>query len=138
MSRISDTLPRKTIIALLFKLARIDGKLTDQEVQFIFDTAKRLGLTSGEVELIQYQPEQYPLDPPTREVDRMTILYNLLFLMKIDHQISSEEEDMVLGVAIRLGIRPELAKELIQVMHTYAKRKIPAHEMLDRVRKYMN
>lgn len=128
----------KSLVALLFQLARVDGELAEQEIRFIFDTGKRIGLSSGDIELIQYHPKDYSISIPKAEEERMVILYSMLFMMKIDNSISSAEEDMIRGVALRLGIRPQMTTYFIELMHQYVADEVPITLLLDEIKKYMN
>lgn len=133
-----NTQDPQSIIALLFRAARVDGELADQEIRFIFDVGKRLGLPSGTIEQLQYQAEKYTLTIPKNEEERMVILYQLLFMLKIDNVIRDEEQKLYHAVALRLGIRPALSAALLAVASRHLTTPIPISEMLPLIKQYMN
>lgn len=128
----------EAIIALLFRAARADGEFADQEIRFIFDVGKRLGVPSGTIERLQYQAENYALTIPKNEEERMVILYHLLFMLKIDNVIPDEEQKLYHEVALRLGIRPALSTALLAVAKHHLTTPIPVGEIIPLIKQYMN
>lgn len=135
----SETLDQKqTHILTLLMLAEVDGRDHENERLFINSVARRLGMTEADVEDIDKHPERLTFSLPTSEVDRMTVLYDLLFLMKIDGEVAEEEVELVRELGMRLGFRIGMINEFIQVMADSIGKEVPANALLDIVRKYMN
>ncbi|MEN8251545.1 MAG: hypothetical protein ABFS32_21655 [Bacteroidota bacterium] len=135
----SETLDQKqTHILTLLMLAEVDGRDHENERLFINSVARRLGMTEADVEDIDKHPERLTFSLPTSEVDRMTVLYDLLFLMKIDGDVAEEEVELVRELGMRLGFRIGMINEFIQVMADSIGKEVPANALLDIVRKYMN
>lgn len=126
------------IIQLLFEMAQADDRLDERETRFIFDIGKRLDLDDATIEGIIGSKGKYPLEPPKSDEGRMTVLYYLLFQMKIDGKVSEEEKDLVRKVGLRLGFRGELTDELIEIIQDHVAREVPVDVMLNAIRKYLN
>ena len=95
-------------------------------------------MTKADVEEIDEHPERLTFSLPTSEVDRMTVLYDLLFLMKIDGDVADEEVKLVRELGMRLGFRIGMVNEFIQTISQYVGREVPDEALLNIIRKYMN
>jgi uncharacterized tellurite resistance protein B-like protein len=133
-----DLAQRKSIIALLFKLAKSDDSVSNIEKLYLRDIANSIGIDSLSIDEIIQNPEAYPLKVPLNERERMTILYYLLFMMRIDGRIEKGEEKLIYTASFRLGFNEKLTEDLIGVMKTYLNKEIPPDLMLTLVKKYLN
>ncbi|NNE28603.1 MAG: hypothetical protein HKN16_03150 [Saprospiraceae bacterium] len=133
-----DAERNRSVIALLCEMARADKEQSRIEEKYIEHVAEQLGVVPEEVNLIKTKPEQFPFKPPSAEKERMTILYYLLFTMRVDRKIRQKEEDMAHSIGIRLGINPALTQDLIRVMKYNDGKEIPENAMLDQIKKYLN
>ena len=129
---------KQTHILTLLMMAEADGRDHDNEVRFINNVAGRLGMSESDVQEIDKHPERLTFSLPETEVDRMTMLYDLLFLMKIDGDVAEEEKELVRELGVRLGFRISMIEEFIQTMSKYIGQVVPPNAMLDIIRKYMN
>ncbi len=129
---------KKSLLALFIQLAKADQNVDDTEELFIEAMRNRLGISKDEMGEIWQHAENFTFDPPQLEKHRMTILYQILYLTKIDGVVTSEEEEFVRKVGFKLGIHPNLTEELIDVIKKYLDKDLPTEELLGRVKKYMN
>ncbi len=129
---------RKSIIAILYQMAKSDNFVSNIELVYLNKVAKSIGLNPIDVEEVIDHPEDFPLTAPTDEGERMTILYYLLFMMRVDGVIESREEKLVHEAGFRLGFSENLIADLIRVMKTYLNKEIPPEVMLEQIRKYLN
>ena len=102
------------------------------------DIANSIGIDSLSIDEIIQNPEAYPLKVPLNERERMTILYYLLFMMRVDGRIEKGEEKLIYTASFRLGFNEKLTEDLIGVMKTYLNKEIPPDLMLTLVKKYLN
>ena len=128
----------KAVLAILITMSQVDQQVDQIEKQFILDVSRQLGLSLDEVETIREQPETFILRPPKSEQDRMTILYYLLFTMRVDGQIKPKEEELCHKVGFRLGFNNLMIDDLIQVMKDHPKGEVPPEKMLNEIKKYLN
>ncbi len=129
---------KRAIIALLIKLKDVDLKETSAENGYIMHVALQLGLSEEDVYEIHLRKDKYPLKPPTEEKDRVMILYYFLFFMNADGFIDIEEERLVKTFGFKLGFRPELTDDLINVLKEYANQSVPPDKLLDKIKAYLN
>ena len=128
----------RSIVALLVDMARSDLFSAPIEFQYIFGIAEQLGVSRLEVEDVRDNPKNFPFDPPPTEQERMTILYYLLFTMRVDGEIKPSEENYLHDISLKLGMNPLLTEDLIRVMKSYANESVPPSAMLEQVKKYLN
>lgn len=133
-----DIEQRKSIIALLFKLAKSDNSVSNIEKLYLRDIASSIGVDSFSIDEILENPEKYPMKSPLDERERMTILYYLLFMMRVDGRIEKGEEKLIYEAGFRLGFNEKLTEDLIGVMKTYLNKEIPPDVMLTHIKKYLN
>ena len=135
----AETLNQKqTHILTLLMMAEADGRDHENEIRFINNVAGRLEMSNSDVQEIDKHPERLTFSLPDTEADRMTMLYDLLFLMKIDGDVAEEEKDLVRELGVRLGVRISMIEEFIQTISKYIGREVPDDALLDIIRKYMN
>jgi hypothetical protein len=135
----AETLDQKqTHILTLLMLAEADNRDHVNEIRFINNVARRIGLGESDVQEIDKHPERLTFSLPESEEDRMTVLYDLLFLMKIDGNVAEEEKELVRELGVRLGFRISMVEEFIQTIAKYVGQQVPANALLDIIRKYMN
>jgi uncharacterized tellurite resistance protein B-like protein len=129
---------KKSLLALFVQLAKADNDIDENEKQFIEDIREKLDIPKEDLKSIWEDHNQFPMDPPQSERHRMTILYQLLYLTKIDGVVTQEEEEFVHHVALRLGISGQLTQELIEVVKNHIGSEIKPDDLLDVIKKYMS
>lgn len=134
----SDAEQRKSHILNLVLLAQADGKWHENEKRFIADVARRIGLTDQEHEELLFNPDSVKFVVAQSEEERVTLLYDLLFMMKMDGGVSPAEETICLEIGLRMGFNPLMIQEMINVMKTYLFKRVPDDSLINILRKYLN
>ncbi len=129
---------RKALLAILVQIQNIDSDRSSRETSYIEYVAKELGLIPSQIEEIVENPEAFPMIPPAKESQRMTLLYYMLFFMNVDGRVTKEEEQIVKKWGFQLGFRPELTSELVDLIKQHINQKLPPEKMLDKIRTYLN
>lgn len=129
---------KQTHILTLLMLAEADDVDHENEIRFINNVAVRIGLSAADVIEIDKHPERLTFSLPETEKDRMTVLFDLLFLMKIDGNVAEEEKELVRELGVRLGFRISMIEDFIKVMSNNIGKEVPVNILLDIIRKYMN
>jgi len=129
---------KKYIISLLVKQALSDDEFSLVEKKYLKHVGTNLELSDVDLAAIIHHPDKYIISPPPDELKRLTILYYLLFMMKVDQNISVEEERLCYKIGLRLGFREELVTNLIKVMKDYLNEKIPPTAMIEKVKPFLN
>ena len=135
----AETLNQKqTHILTLLMLAEADDSDHQNELRFINNVAGRIGLSELDVQEIDKHPERLTFSLPDSEADKMAVLYDLLFLMKIDGDVADEEKELVRELGVWLGFRISMVEEFIQTIAKHVGQPVPPNALLDIIRKYMN
>ncbi len=129
---------KKSILALLFKLMGADNDEHPKELMYIMHISDRLGLTDDDLKDVSFRMDEYKLIPPQEEADRIKVLYYLLFLMKADGVVQPEEEEFIARFGMKLGFRPDMVHDLIQVLKKYLDSPVPPEELFDKIKTYLN
>ena len=127
-----------THIFILLMLAEADDEEHPNEARFIRNVAGRLGMSISDVERIDANPTDLTFQLPKTPADRMTLMYDMLWLMKIDGSVVQDERNLVVEIGLRLGFREEMINELIDTIAQYIGRPVPPNALLDIIRKYSN
>lgn len=134
----SDFELSKNLIALLFKLSHEDQGTAVIERSYIEYVANQLGVEEYQLSEIEANYLNYEMQIPDNEMQRMTILYYLLFLIKIDENVSENEVKLVKEFGFKLGFRSRLVDELTTLMKEYVGKTVPQEAMLEKIKKYHN
>ncbi len=129
---------KQFIISMIVQEAQADQDFSIIEKKYLSYAAKALGLSEAEVAAIRLNPASYEMAPPPNEQERMNVLYYLLFMMRADGQVKKEEEEMCHHIGFRLGFRPEMISDLINVMRSCLDKEIPPNAMVESVKAYLN
>ncbi len=117
----------------LVMLARVDGKVGDEELELLNRIAKRLSLTSEQVEAIRNDKESYPMVPPHNKWDRFERLINLVRITFVDGEVIESEEKLVKRYALALGFTTELFEEKYPEILKLVQEGMSREDILDKV-----
>ena len=126
------------LISILIRLSKSDNHFDEFEFGYIVNVGKHLKVPSHIIESLVKDPFVDEIQIPKSEQDRMTILYYLLFLMKIDQNIKDEEKDMIQHYGFKLGFPRAMINDFIHLMEEYKESKVPISQMLEIIKKYKN
>ena len=96
-----------------------------------------LGLSDEKVREIIHSNEEF-IFVPKSEQDRVTILYYLIFLIKVDGAIDKEEVNLMHHFGLKLGFSPLLISNVIDVIKSQTKDQVAPDSILNEVNKYLN
>ncbi len=119
------------LINLLYQMAYADGHFSEEEKQFISQVIEENvdqadSLLDNDVEI------------PKDEKARMTILYYLLFLIKIDGVVEPSERKIALKFGVALGFRTDMVNAMLDVMEKHIDNKLPDDKLVSVIRQYLN
>lgn len=129
---------KKALISLLIRLSKSDKQVHAHEASFVRDVGARMGLEVEDIVEIENEPNAYPLDPPKSEQERVSILYHLLFMMKMDGEVSVQEEKLTHQIGLKLGFRPEMVQAMIQLIKDNIQTDVPPDQMISILKRYLN
>lgn len=128
----------KELLSALIQLSKADNYFDEFEFTYLLKVGKHIGLDDDVVESMIQQSKKLPLSIPKDEEERMTILYYMLFLMKINNIINDEEKELVHHYGFKLGFSANMIDDFIRLMESSGQRKVKANDMLKVIRKYQN
>jgi len=120
------------------RLSTADSDVHAREKAYMEAVCEAIDLPVGDLEKIRTNLEDYPLDPPSDEAQRMQILYFLLFQMKIDHKVTDKEVAIIQKFGFILGFREQLVEDLIGVIKQHTNTLVPPDALIDVIRNYQN
>lgn len=126
------------LISALIQLSRIDNHFDEFEFTYILKVGQHLGIEDKLVEKMIKDSIDAPLNPPSGEQDRMTVLYHLLFMMKVDKKVDIHEVELIHHYGFKLGFSKNMIDDFIKLVETHLVKNIPTEEMLAIIKKYNN
>lgn len=123
---------------MLIRLSKSDQRVHSNEARFVMDVGRQMGLSREAILEIEDNPAAYPLETPQSEQQRVQILYHLLFMMKMDGDVSQQEEELIHEVGLKLGFRPEMVMAMIQLIKDHINQDVPPDQMLNILKRYLN
>jgi uncharacterized tellurite resistance protein B-like protein len=97
-------------------MAAADGRLHESEKELLKTLARRYGISESHLSEIQNNPNKVELKVPKNERKKFQQLYDLIYMMGIDNHIHNNEADLAKTLAIKFGYKPEIARELVDVI----------------------
>jgi len=126
------------LISLLVHISKSDNHFDDFELSYILQVGQAIGLEQYKIE--ETIRSGKTIDPtfPKTEQERMSILYYMLFLMKIDKAVSEREKDLIHHYGFKLGFSKLMLDEFIQLISQHQDSRVPTDQMIAIIRKYQN
>ncbi len=100
----------------LVMLARIDGKVDNDEINLLTRIATRLGLTSKQVKEIIEHPDQYPMVPPVSLEERYERFIQFVKMICVNGHIEPSEERLVSKYGTALGMTEESIEKMYPII----------------------
>lgn len=127
------------LLSLLVQLSKVDNYFDEFELTYLLKVGKHIGLNDEKVEtLIKSDNIPTSISIPPNEMDRMKIIYYMLFLMKVDDKVSEEEIELLHHYGFKLGFSAPMLSEFVGVVSRYQDTRIPPDALLKIIKKYQN
>lgn len=126
------------LISALIQLSRIDNHFDEFEFTYILKVGHHLGIEDNLVEKMIKESIHATLRPPADEQERMTILYHLLFMMKVDQKVNMHEIELIHHYGFKLGFSKNMIDDFVQLVENHLGENIPTEDMLNIIKKYNN
>jgi len=128
----------KGLISVLIEFSKSDRYFDQYELAYIIKVGKHIGMEDDEVEHMIKHSEKAEIEIPSSERERLTILYYLLFLMKIDTEVTQEERNLIIHYGFKFGFSHSMTTEFINLVESHRFKKIPPEKMMAVIKKYSN
>ena len=91
----------------LIQIALADGKIENSELEMLYSSGKKLGLTKEEIDILLEDSKKSAYIPPYELAKRFEQLYDIIKLVYADGQVNNNEMRLTTGLAIKLGFTEE-------------------------------
>jgi uncharacterized tellurite resistance protein B-like protein len=99
---------RQYLFTNLVNLAAVDGKFTEEEVQFLVDRAERWGIATEEFETaLAGVGEEIALRLPAEKAERIELLAEMIRLMAADGELAETEKGLCAAASASMEITSE-------------------------------
>lgn len=99
--------------AAIVRVAMDDGKISDEEKEFLDRLAINLDISEAKYNTILKDFNSHPINPPTSYNRRLERLYDLSRMVFVDHIKGDHEEILLRKIAIGLGFSTENVKYIV-------------------------
>lgn len=99
--------------AAIVKVAMDDGKISDEEKEFLDRLARNLDISEAKYKTILKDFNSHPINPPTSYNRRLERLYDLSRMVFVDHIKGDHKEILLRKIAIGLGFSTENVKYIV-------------------------
>ena len=137
LEELGEQAKKENILSILIQMSTVDGDISNNEMAYILQLGFSLGLDEESIRSVSKERDVHPFIP-TAEQDRMTILYYLIFLIRVDGQITKEEKEMMHHFGLKLGFSPLMVENIVRVAEANLGRKLPADAILNEIKKHLN
>lgn len=92
----------------LIALAFADGKITNEEIQYIINKARKAGFSNKDLQVLANLPANAQPYIPENQQEKEEHIKELMIIMAVDGTISSEELGLCKFLAMKMGIDPDI------------------------------
>jgi len=89
--------------ANIVRIAKSDNKITPEEIAFLTKVSTKYNISDEEFKEILLDPEKIPTIAHLECIDRIERLYDLLIMIRADHEIQKEEVSVLRKIATGLA-----------------------------------
>jgi uncharacterized tellurite resistance protein B-like protein len=108
---------RAELFSNLVHLAAVDGKFTDEEVQFLVERAERWGIPTDEFETaLAGLSEGVQLRLPPDKTARLELLREMIRLMAVDGELADTEKSLCAAASATMEISSAEFAQLVDSM----------------------
>lgn len=137
LDELSEDAKKENILSIMITMSKVDNIIHDNEMMYIIQLGLSMGMTEEAIRRVS-QIRDPSLYIPASEEDRMTIFYYLVFLIKIDGDISESEKDLLHHFGLKLGFNHLMVANIIRVVQANIGNRLPPNALIEEVRKYLN
>jgi uncharacterized tellurite resistance protein B-like protein len=105
---------KKSHLKNLFQIAMADGKLANEEFDFLLSIANKLYLDSSIHQNVIHFPEDINFYVPQHDKEKLDQIYDCVCMALIDGEVNDKEISMCKLIAAKLGFRPIIVDRIIE------------------------
>jgi len=100
----------------LVQVAKLDGKISETELNILHKEGRKFGLTDPEIDEIIKNEYPYNYHPPYSLEDKFFELYNITMLILSDNVITDAEKKMIRRYALAAGFKDDVIDGLCKIL----------------------
>lgn len=105
---------KKNHLRNLVILAKLDGVVSKEELDFLFKVGARNGVSALDIEKMLKKTSSVKVFVAESEDERLDIVYDLIEMILADGIMEEFEVDFAIDLAIKLGFKPSIAGVLVR------------------------
>ena len=130
-----DRKQQKEHFGHLLQIALADGKVEKSELEFLYQSGKKMGLTKEEIDYLIEDSKKSAFIPPYELSKRFEQLYDIIKMVYADGQVNSNEMRLATGLAIKLGFDEVEIPFLLTLLINGVKNKEDEEDLLSMYKK---
>lgn len=119
----------------LLQIALADGKIENSELEMLYRSGRKLGLTKEEIDELLENSKKSAFTPPYELTKRFEQLYDIVKMVYADGQVNSNEMRMATTLAIKLGFTEDEIPFLLTLLINGVKNSEDEEELLEMYKK---
>lgn len=127
---------KRSIISELFELSKVDGDISEREIDLIKTMGNMIGLSDEEI--LDCLKNPAPFDPQTSAQDRIVQFHRLVLLMNVDGEVHASELNHLRLIGVKMGLNPKAIDEVLTRMYDYPNNIIPPQDLIAIYLKHLN
>nr|WP_298790846.1 TerB family tellurite resistance protein [uncultured Allomuricauda sp.] len=125
-----------SILSEMIAFARVDYTLKDSEYQFLRGVASSLGIDEKTFEKLLNQKS--PKVTLKSQAERIVQFHRLLLLMNVDQEQHQKEINTLYNIGLTMGLPPSAIGQVLEVMHKYPDKVVPAEVLINIFKAHYN
>ena len=118
-----------SMLSELIAFARVDYSLKEEEYDFLLSIAHLMDVKKATLDdLLQ---NKAIVKKPINQTERIVQFHRLLLLMNIDNEQHQKEIEKLHNIGLWMGLPPAAISQVLEVMHQYPDKAIPAQVLLN-------
>ncbi|MCF2501690.1 hypothetical protein [Dyadobacter chenhuakuii] len=109
----SELKRKKSHLKNLFSIAMSDGRLENEEFEFMLSVGNKLYLDSSVVQHVIQFPDDITFYIPTHDREKLDQIYDCVCMALIDGEINDREISTCKLIAVKLGFRPVIIDKMV-------------------------
>nr|WP_297306560.1 TerB family tellurite resistance protein [uncultured Flavobacterium sp.] len=96
--------------AAIVRVALADGNFSEEEMHFINELKVKLDISDEDYKKILENPNNYPVNPPYLQTQRIERLYDLSRMVFVNHILGPKQKDILRKFTAALGFSGDINK----------------------------
>jgi len=105
---------KKSHLKNLYSVAMADGRIVNEEFDFLLNIANKLYLNPSVVQNVVNFPDDISFYIPQHDREKLDQIYNCVCMAVIDGEFNEREISMCKLISVKLGFRPIIVDRIIE------------------------